>query len=102
MRLASVMLFACGVAPVVAPQPVEILPPNIEDACARAEECGVFVLEQRQACAACLEHVDPEARAWIDQQELPPLEQVDCVTLRLVARRDTNLGKCVDARWYGP
>lgn len=100
MRLTALMLVACGVAPAVAP--VEILPPNIEDACARTEECGVFVPEQRQACAACLEHVDPEARAWIDQQELPPLEEVDCDTLQLVVEQYTNLAKCVSARWYGP
>lgn len=102
MRLAVIMLIACGAAP--APQPAKILPPNTEQVCARAEECSVFLPEQRNSCVACLEHIDPVELEKIRAEygELPPLESVDCESLRLVVVLYTNLAKCVSARWYGP
>jgi hypothetical protein len=89
------LLVACGVSP----QAPEILPPNIEQACMRAESCGVFAPEQRASCVVCLEHLPPEASEWIDAQDIPPLEQVDCDTI-LAAAQSINLTKCVGARWY--
>lgn len=101
IALCAVVVFSCGGAD---PEATTPQPPNVHEACGRAQACGVFLDVQHDACVACLEHVDPRALEQIAQiyPQLPPLEQVDCQTVTDVARRYTNLAQCVVGRWYGP
>jgi hypothetical protein len=99
MRIALLMLAACGSQPVPA-----ILPPNTVQSCERAIRCGVFLREQQAECTACLEHIDPNVMASLRAQygDLPPLDSVDCDTITTVCQTATNISACVVGRWYGP
>jgi hypothetical protein len=80
-----------------------IKPPNTISACDRALVCGAILDGQHDACVACLEHVDPEVLADLREKhgDLPPLDSVSCETIASVVKL-TNLGQCIDSRWYGP
>jgi hypothetical protein len=97
MRLALLFLAACGSAPVA------LVQPNTHTACARAVRCGTFAESEYGACVACLEHVDPVVLNKLREEygELPPLEQVDCDTLRTVCEDTTNIASCVRGKWWG-
>jgi hypothetical protein len=98
MRAALLMLVACGSAP-VAQSP---LPPNTHQACMRAVRCQVFAEHEFYACVNCLEHVDQVLLAKLREEygDLPPLDQVDCDTLRVVCDETTNIAQCVHEGWY--
>lgn len=101
VAFAAWMLAACGTAPVVAPK---ILPPNTNEACAKAVQCEVFLPEQIDACLACIETVadkwNAEAKAYCGD-ECPRLRDLEC-SLVTQASHDSNLSACVAGRWYGP
>lgn len=103
MRRALLMLTIAGC---VAPWPPipRPLPSNVEAACKRTEECGVFRVEQRASCVACLEMIDRDMLAQLEKTygPLPPLDKTDCETVTAVAQRWTNIAECVAGRWYGP
>lgn len=112
--LAVVLLSSCG------PEPkVEILPPNTSTACERAIECKVFLEQQRGACEACLEHVDPVMLEQLVQSlpggELPPIDEVTCEQMTYVAggpetidqtplgrKKNGTIRNCVVGMLYGP
>lgn len=101
MRLALLMLVACGSAPVVAPK---ILKPNVREACARAIKCEVFLPEQADACVNCVETKADEWTAELKAQfgdDLPPIDLAPCEIVAQLAH-DTRLSDCVVGRWYGP
>ncbi len=110
-HLAYAAALACGTSAVDVVKP---LPPNTKDACARLEQCRIFMHEQRDACLACLEHVDKAMEAELVERfgPLPPLEQVDCSTLARIAgtthmpparnAENITLAECVVGRRYGP
>ncbi len=92
MRLAMLMLAACGTAPVVAP-------PNTELACDKAIVCGAFTADNRDSCIDCLEHIDPKHADLVDAglREFP-IESWPCDDV-LKFYQGTNLLSCVEDDW---
>lgn len=80
------------------PPPPAPLPPNTEAACQRAIQCGTIAAEQYGACAECLEHIDQNVLAELEEMygEIPPLETVACELVTIVAREATDIGDCID------
>jgi hypothetical protein len=99
--LLAIALVACGNYP-GSPES-SLAQPNTHQACARAVRCGVFAESEYSACVACLEHVDPVVLNKLREEygDLPPLDQVDCDTLRTVCSETTNVAECVHEKWYG-
>lgn len=91
------LLAACG------PSRVAIVEPNTHQACMRAVRCQVFAEHEFSACVACLEHIDRELLAKLRREygDLPPLDQIDCDTLRYVCDDATNIAQCVREGWWG-
>ncbi len=98
MRVLLLMLAACGSS---ATATAKAILPNTEQACLRAVRCQVFAEYEFSQCVACLEHADQILLAKLRAEwgDLPPLEQVDCETLRYVCDEMTNIAQCVRERW---
>jgi hypothetical protein len=94
------LLASCGPPE---PPPAPILPSNVEAACTRAVECEVFAPEQAPHCIECLENLDLTVLQDLEEQygKLPPLETIACDLIQFAVRKATNIGECVDNRWYG-
>lgn len=92
-----VALASCGPAHVEQP-----LPPNTEQVCTRAVECGAVADANWPQCLACIETV---ADQWNERAaELFPGKSIDDLTCEiLVPFADaTNLTKCSKEGWFGP
>lgn len=95
--LALLLLASCG--PAQAEQP---LPPNTEQVCTRAVECGAVADANWPQCLACIE---PVADQWNERAaELFPGKTIDDLTCDvLVPFADaTHLTKCAAEGWFGP
>jgi uncharacterized paraquat-inducible protein A len=95
--LALLLLAACGSAPVAPPKP---LPPNVEQACARAIACGVFLAEQAPECIRCVEKLADLYREQVSEP-LPALDTVPCDVIAHYAA-ETLVSECVVRRSFGP
>lgn len=94
--LALLILASCG------PAPAEPLPPNTEQVCTRAVECGAVADANWPQCLACIETV---AEQWNERAaELFPDKSIDDLTCDvLVPFADaTRLTKCAAEGWFGP
>lgn len=91
MRLALLMLAACGTA-------TAIRPPNTEIACDRAIECGSVGGDDRAQCVNCLEHVRDVFKA---HENDAPLESIACADLNDFVT-SSNLPRCIEELWVWP
>lgn len=98
MWMLGLLLASCGPAH-ADPKP---LPPNTEQVCTRAVDCGAVPEENWPQCLACIESV---AEQWNERAaELFPDKTIDDLTCDVLVpfAEQTNLTKCSMEGWFGP
>jgi hypothetical protein len=92
-------LVACGNSPKISDSS-PILPPNVAEACAKAEQCGIVMHEQIDPCLRCVEKLAGMYEEAV-HGPIPPLADVPCDVLAKFAH-DTLVSECVVRRSFGP